>query len=415
MNVPAVIKTSVRPVRLLALHKQRLLVQPRRINRQTLLFTLRQIGLVQLDAVNTVARSHYTVMFSRVGLYNTTDLDSLQYPGRDVFEQWAHATCLLPVEDFKHFSPVFAQRRSERMRYGHRRILGDDVIDRKRIALRAVTEHGPVSPRFFGHSVSQPHMWWNRRPARAILDLLLYEGYLAVERRVNFGCIYDLVGRVIGGTSSRRLTPQDYLRWSTTRALSCMGVATAIDVADYYRNNIIRTREMLNELVEENFVSPVAVEGWPEQAYILTDDVPLLKKAQRGDFRPLLTTVLSPFDNLIWTRERVRRLFGFEYRNQMYAPVETRRPTSGYYVMPILHHDRIVGTLDPKAERSTSILQVKSLVLEPKLTSSPRSMKALAGAIVDFMRFNGCRWVRLETASARRALSGYVASDLLKR
>jgi len=186
-----------------------------------------------------------------------------------------------------------------------------------------------------------------------------------------------------------------------------MGVATAVDIADYFRNNIRHTREILGHLVRENVVLPITIDEWSDIAYILRDDLSLLKRAEHGEYKPTVTALLSPFDNLIWTRSRVRNLFGFEYRNRMYAPVASRSDTSGYYVMPILHRDHIIGQLDPRANRRTATLHVKSLSFEPNVRISGHLLKALAGTITDFMRFNHCEHIELERVtptSARRQL-----------
>jgi len=380
---------SNRSARLLALHKQGLLARPAVASKDSVLETVKRLGTVQLDAVNIAGRSHYTVIFSRLGPYPQHYLDELQYPDRALFEQWLHAACLVSGELYDFYRPLFSKRRRDPLRYGHRRALESrEAVDYKDL-LKGVRDRGPLTSAMMNPSPHQQNGWWKRSATRTALDLLYYEGYLGIHHRANFVPLYDLPERL----GHRRVHPSptyaDYMRATTLRALSCLGVATASDVADYFRNSIVATRVTLSSLVENRQVVPVSVEGWTAAAFMLSADLPLIDRVE-CEFKASLTTVLSPFDNLIWTRERVKNLFDFEYRNRMYAPRHNRDAFGGYYLMPLLHHDELIGCIDPKVDRAASTLRINSLKLRPEIRSSSRILSSVKGALTDFAAFNHC-------------------------
>ena len=183
---PAVARMSLETARTLAVVKQGLHRRPPVANKQALLDAIRQIGLLQLDTINVVARSHYLVILSRVGLYDRADLDALLYPDRRLFEQWAHAACLIPVEDFQYFAPVILARRQRPMQPWLHRSLGEDSQQILDAVLAEVREQGPLSSRDFEDPRDQRGTWWDWKPAKTALEILLEQGYLLVDRRAWF-------------------------------------------------------------------------------------------------------------------------------------------------------------------------------------------------------------------------------------
>jgi uncharacterized protein YcaQ len=178
----------------------------------------------------------------------------------------------------------------------------------------------------------------------------------------------------------------DYDRWATLRSVDRLGVATAIQVSDYYRQRIPATRTRLETLAAEEAVVPVEVEGWKEQAYVLPDNVPLLEEIAQGQHQPTLTTFLSPFDNLTWYRDRLSDLFDFDYRIELYTPKLQRK--YGYYVLPILHKGRFVGRLDPKTDRKNKTFIVHAIYLEPGVKITDELVAGIADAMREFMAFH---------------------------
>lgn len=383
-----------------------------RANRQTLLEAIRRIGLLQLDTINVVARSHYLVMLSRVGLYDPVDLDALLYPDRQLFEQWAHAACLIPIEHYPYLAPVIAARRGTPLydSWSHRR-LGDDPQATLDSVLADIRDRGPRASSDFEDPRANRGTWWDWKPAKVALEVLFDWGFIAVDRRVNFQRYYDLAERVLPPEALQPLAGlslDDWRAWATLRSVAHLGVATAGQASDYYRQKKPVVRSTLQVLLEQGTLLPVKVEGWKETAYLDPADLPLLKDIEAGGYQPELTTFLTPFDNLIWDRQRVLDLFGFDYHIEMYTPAASRR--YGYYVMPILHRGRLVGRLDPKADRASKTLLVRAVYLEPGVALTDELVTGVAAALCEFATFHGSERIVVERAEPEVLLPGLLAA-----
>jgi uncharacterized protein YcaQ len=375
--------------------KQGLHHRPAAADKPTLLDIVQRIGLLQLDTIHVVARSHYLVMLSRAGLYDPAGLDALLYPDRCLFEQWAHAACLIPVADYPYFAPIIQARRDSPQHGWVERRLGGDPDGLVAAVLDEVRQRGPLASRDFEDTRKQRASWWDWKPAKTALEVLFDRGHLMVDRREHFARFYDLAERVLpasGEPPSR--TMKDFRRWATLRSVACLGVATASHASDYYRQRKPAVRAQMERLAAQGVLVPAAVEGWKETAYLDPADLPLLEEIEAGAHRPALTTLLSPFDNLIWDRQRVRDLFGFDYRIEMYTPAAQRK--HGYYVLPILHRGRLVGRLDPKADRAASRLIVRAIYLEPDEPVTADLRAGIAGALREFMAFHGSEMLTIE-------------------
>lgn len=406
----ASINLSLEAVRTLAVVKQGLHQRPRAADRLALVESIRRIGLLQLDTIHVVARSHYLVMLSRVGLYNPDDLDALLFPNRCLFEQWAHAACLIPVEDYAFFSPAILARRERSIQPWVASRLGDDADEVLEAVLTEVRTRGPLASRDFDDPRGQRGTWWDWKPAKTALEVLFAQGYLMVDRRVNFQRYYDLAERVLPASADPpSYTVEDWHRWAVMRGLACLGVATAGHVSDYYRLKKPATRSTIAGLAQEGVVVPVQVEGWKDTAYLDPADLPLAGEIQAGAYPSTLTTFLSPFDNLIWDRERVRELFGFDYRAEMYQPAAKRK--YGYFVLPILHNGRLVGRMDPKADRKPKTMLVRAIYLEPGEALADDLLAGIARALREFMAFHGSETLVVER-SEPEALRGELLARL---
>jgi uncharacterized protein YcaQ len=395
MSIPSPLKLSLETARILAVVKQGLHRRPQAADKQALLEAIRRIGLLQLDTISVVERSHYLVMLSRVGLYDPADLDALLYPDRQLFEQWAHAACLIPVEDYPSFAPTIQARRDRPIPPYRLSRLGDDPEATLEAVLAEIRARGPLASRDFEDPREERGSWWDWKPAKTALEILFAQGHLLIDHRVSFQRYYDLAERVLPASAGPlSLTLEDWQRWAALQSVSRFGVATAAHASDYYRQSKPSARVALQALANEGAVVPVEVEGWKHAAYLDSADLPLVEEIQAGGLKPELTTFLSPFDNLIWERERVRELFGFDYRIEMYTPAAQRR--YGYYVLPILHRGRLVGRLDPKADRKSRTLVVKAIYLEPQQPVLDELASAIALALHEFMAFHSSDSLRLE-------------------
>lgn len=322
-----------------------------------------QLGTIQLDAVNVLARTQFLVPFSRIGAYDPAGLLALSGPGRPWFEYWGHAASLLPVELhplLRFRMESFSTDQVTSSAYQERRRAWRAEHAQYLAAVRAeVTEGGPLAASQLSEPRRQTGEWWDRRSlGRRALELLFGDGVLSAWRSASFERIYDLTERVIPAQVLAVPTPrqEDAQRQLVGLAAQAMGVATVADLADYFWMRPPAAKARAAELVEEGRLWPVTVEGWREKAYMSPGSVP--KAIRRTE-----ATLISPFDSLIWRRDRAQRLFGFHYRIEIYVPGPQR--AHGYYVMPLLLGDQLVGRFDLKADRQARALLVQGAYAEP--------------------------------------------------
>lgn len=393
----AIQSLSLATARALALVQQGLHRRLHSPDQAGLLAAIRQLGLLQLDSIHVVARSHYLVMLSRVGLYDPADLDRLLYPDCVLFEHWAHEACLIPREDLPWCTPAMWARRGQPPDRTGR--LGDDPQRTLDEVLAAVAARGPLASKDFADPRGRRGAWWDWKPAKVALEVLFAEGALLVQRRERFQRLYDLAERVLPESAQPpELTLGEAQRQMLLQGVRHLGVATLRHARDYYRLDQPAAAAALKALLAEEALVPVEVESWPKPAYLDPADVALVGEIEAGRRPATLTTLLAPFDNLLWHRPRLRELFGFDYRLEAYAPAARGRKY-GYYVMPILHRGRLIGRLDPKADRASGTLIVQAIYLEPGEVLTDELRAGLARALGEFAAFNGCARIEVRAAS----------------
>jgi uncharacterized protein len=329
--------------------------RPRRPGPIHLAAIIRRLGLLQIDFVNVLVPSHYLVAYSRLGPYNRATLDRVVYGGREFTEQWAHEASIVPVETW----PLLRHRRETHIA----RPWGFDSIMTQHhhyveTAIGAIREKGPLGPADLPDPTHTgrrlPDSWYGSVP-RAVLEACFGRGQLAVtKRRENFSRVFDLAERVIPPEHyHRELDRHGSQRELLLLAARACGVGTAADLADYFRMKVGEARPRIAELIDGGGLSEVKVEGWREPAYIHHETA--LKAGLDGG--PVnARALLSPFDPLIWFRPRTKRLFGFDYRFEIFVPAAKRK--WGSYVLPFLMGDRLAARVDLKSDRPNSRLLV---------------------------------------------------------
>lgn len=346
--------------RALLLAAQGLDRRPRRnATKRDVLATIRRMGVLQIDTISVVNRSPYFVLWSRLGGYDPKWLDQLLAEGK-LFEYWAHEACFLPIEDYPLFRNRMLDRSWTKWRYSHAVMEKNaDVV--KRI-LATIREHGPVRSADFERR-GPGGGWWEWKPEKRILESLFTAGELMIARREGFQRIYDLRERVLPSWDDAKLpSTDDVHRTLALKAVRALGVAKAKWVADYFRMGKKPTPALVRALANEGALLEVHVEGWKEPGYVHPDHQALAERAAAGKVKPVLTTLLSPFDPIVWDRTRGSELFGFEYRIECYTPAPKR--VYGYFVLPILRRGALVGRLDAKAHRREGVFEVKAVYLE---------------------------------------------------
>ena len=333
---------------------------PREALRRDVARTVRGLGLVQIDSVNVLVRSHYLPLYSRLGPYDPQLLDAAAYDGRrrQLFEYWGHEASLIPVEH----QPLLRWRMQRARKNGDGVWGGVARFGREHAAfcrevLAEIAGRGPLGVSEIATGGKRAGHWWGWSRGKVALEWLFWTGQVTTHSRRRFERIYDLPERVLPAHVLAAPTPaaDDAQRRLLRIAIGALGVATARDLRDYFRLPAVDASARIAELVEARELLPIAVEGWRATAYV----TPGLVVPRRIEAR----TVLSPFDSLVWYRDRLQRLFEFHYRIEIYTPAHKR--LHGYYVLPFLLGDRLVARVDLKADRANGRLLVLNTHYEP--------------------------------------------------
>ncbi|ULU27598.1 winged helix-turn-helix domain-containing protein [Dyella terrae] len=374
--------------------------------------TVARMRLLQIDSIHVVARSPYLVLYSRLGDYDPQWLEGVLEDGR-IAESWAHEACFVPAADLPLHQAWRTQRamhwaykHADRMHREHRE--GMDAL------LTRIRDNGAARAADFESETRSAGGWWSWKPEKRWLEAWFALGELMVTRRERFQRVYDLAERVLEkleppmDPALLALDHEALRRRFILDSVRALGVTQARWVADYYRLKPAVTDKELAPWVGSGELLMVQVADWNVPAYVHRDNEALLAQAASGQLRPTHTTLLSPFDPIVWDRARAQILFGFEYTIECYVPAPKRR--YGYYVLPILHRGRLIGRLDAKAHRREGVFEVKALFLEPDVEATPRLLEDVAGAIRASAQWHGTPKVKLarsrptSVAPALRAL-----------
>ena len=311
--------------------------------------TLDRLAVLQLDSVNVFERSHYLPFFARLGAYDKADLDRLLYRRRgDYIEYWAHQAAIIPLEHrpLWHWSMAEWHTKKEVGRWGAE---NPAMLDFVRAEL--ATASRPLTASQIEHDANARRgPWWGWSDVKMALEVLFMWGEV-VTGRSRFERTYELTERRVPAELLARDIPRDEaIRELTLLAVRALGIGTLRDIADYYRLLQAPVKTALDELVDAGDVVPVAVRDWNRAAWMATD--------ARIPRRIEAAALLSPFDPVVWERERALRMFGFHYRIEIYTPAPQR--VFGYYTLPLLIDEALVGRIDLKSDRQSGVLRVQS-------------------------------------------------------
>jgi len=335
---------------------------------------IRQMHVLQIDTINVIARSPYLVLWSRLGDYNPRWLEDLLAEGA-LFEYWSHAACFLPIEEYPLYRHVYESWLGGRAHQW----LDEHATVAKRV-MDHIRTHGEARSSDFERTDGQKGSWWNWKDEKVALEYLFYAGELMVRKRHNFQRIYDLRERVLAGVEELpAFSPaeaHDQFVLDTVRAL---GVTKAEWIADYFRLSKTDTRAALKRLEKQDRLMTVEVEGWNVPGYIHPGDRKQVEAASKGKIPRSKTTFLSPFDPLVWDRARALDLFHFDYKIEVYTPAPKRK--YGYFTLPILYDNALIGRIDPKAHRKEGVFEVKALHLESDVVVDDALVAELKAAL----------------------------------
>ncbi|MFD0356675.1 winged helix-turn-helix domain-containing protein [Streptomyces sp. NPDC127110] len=338
---------------------------------------LRHLGAVQLDTISVLARSHELIPYARLGAVGREAVEKAYWSDSHAFEYWSHAACILPIEEWPHFS---FRRRANRAR-GHRWHILEDKGQSTRAVLDRLKADGPLTSTELGGAKNGGE-WFEWSETKIAVEWLLDTGEVVCSERRGWKRVYDLAERAVPDALFHDdLDDRECLRRLVALAGQSLGVGTRADIADYHRLK----GEQVDAVIADSGLVPVEVEGWGKPAWA---DPRALATAARGRHR---TTLLSPFDSLVWDRPRTERIFGFTHRLEAYVPKPKR--IHGYFAMPLLAGGRLQGRVDPAREGRTLVARQVSL-------TTPKAAPAMAQALREAAGWVGCDAVRVERAQS---------------
>ncbi len=312
---------------------------------------MRDLDLIQLDSVNVSARTHYWVFFARIGSYSQARLDDWLWRSGEHFEYWAHEASILPQDRF----PLMTHRMTSDRAQGRAAEFDREHPGYLQGVLDEVRDRGPLTASGLEDPGERTGPWWGYGRGKLALEWHFRAGNVNVADRPNFHRLYDVSERVVSEVHRTNIERDEAITVLLERSACALGVGTLADIADYYRIRMPDARRLFPRVIAGGTVTQVAVQGWDRPAF--RHEAARIPRSVSGD------ALLSPFDPLIWFRERALRVFGLHYRIEIYVPQEKR--VYGYYVLPFLMDGSIVARVDLKNDRSNRVLRVRSAHLEP--------------------------------------------------
>jgi len=377
-----ILKIDKAQARAIALHAQGLdTIHSFGIGKEGALNTVKQLGYIQLDTLSVVARAHHHTLWTRSDAYAEMHLDEL-VKEKKVFEYWSHAAAYMPMEDFR-----FSLPRKETFRKGRSHWFGKDKKVMKYVLDRIKAE-GPLQSRDF-ETDKKRASWFDWKPAKNALEQLFQDGTLMVAGRKGFQKVYDLAENILpAGINTSLPTKEEYARHLIENTLKAHGFASVKEITHLRKGMGPIVLRALNIMLKEGEVTEFQIENIKEKQYsILSIRNPKYRN-------PETAVLLSPFDNAVIMRNRLKNIFDFDYGIECYLPEHKR--TFGYFCLPILYGNQFVGRLDPKADREKEVFIVKSLHLEHPPANMDKFLPFLANAIKRFAAFNNCKKIVTE-------------------
>ncbi len=402
MSTPQI---STQEARRLFLGAQGLLADPaRKATPATLAKLIEQMGFVQLDSINYVERAHHLTLGSRLDAYRHEHFSHLLETKRHLFEHWTHDASAIPTIWFRHWKPRFKRYEGRLLnpsswinRLGKER---DQILE---FVCQRIEREGPLRSQDFEHDrKGKSAGWWDWKPQKTALEYLWFTGELMITRREKFQKVYDLTERVLPNhTTLAHPSEADHIEWACRTAFERLVIATPKEIADFWHAiTLAQARQWCEQAAKSGELVAVTIEATigekPRTSFALSDWQARLRKLPEPPERMRL---LSPFDPVIRDRARVERLFGFDYRFEAFVPEPQRK--YGYYVLPILEGDQLVGRIDPKFQRERDTLEVRKVYWEPTIKVTKARLKRFDEALARLANLIGAQKMEI-TEKARR-------------
>lgn len=366
---------SLSTARALILQAQGLLHAPNsQATKETVLAAIQNLGVLQIDTINIVARSPYLSLFSRMGDYDPAWLDALLAEGK-LFEYWAHAASFLPMEQYSYHRRLML----EKLRWHRYQAWYLDHQADSDAVFAHVKANGSVKSADFERKDGKKGTWWDWKIEKDALEYWFAAGELMITRREKFQRVYDLREQVLP-TWEDTLAPSldESICYLVLKTVQALGLSRPVWVADYFRLPKNMVKAALKQLLESGALQEVKVESWEEPALLPAETAAQIN-SNPAELEATYTTLLSPFDSLIWDRQRTRQIFGFNFSIECYLPAAKRK--YGYYLLPVLYHGALVARLDAKAHRKAGMFEVKALYWEPGINIEDQMLSEVGRAI----------------------------------
>lgn len=353
---------------------------------------IERMGLLQIDTISVVARSPYLVLFSRLGDYQPEWLEQA-LAARQLFEYWAHEACFLPIDDFG----LLRHRMLDPQGMGWKH--SQEWVNKHHAAIEALLQHvvaqGPVRSADFTAEKRGANGWWDWKPEKRHLEILFTTGKLMVAERRNFHRVYDLTQRLLPDwdDNAHALPQAEAQQEMLRRSCRYLGIFRAEWLADYYRLKRVAPKKLLETLVQQEEISPVNIDGLDGEFYVHQSLAAELALAEQGKLKSSVTSLLSPFDPVVWDRRRALELFDFDYRLECYTPKEKRQ--YGYFTLPLLQRGELIGRVDAKMHRKQGVFEIISFHLQPKTKLNKQRCQDIRQAITRTAKWHGAQQVSL--------------------
>ncbi|WP_232962194.1 winged helix-turn-helix domain-containing protein [Paracoccus tegillarcae] len=363
--------------------------------RADLLALINRLGFVQVDSINTVARAHDMILWSRRRSYRPQVMRRMVDRDRSLFEHWTHDAAVIPTEFLPHWRWRI-DRHAPSLRARYLAWHGPEFEARLDQVIAHIREHGPAGSTDVGPDEQRSSGgWWDWNPSKAALEFLWQTGQLAVTRRDGFAKLYDLTHRVLPPCDT--MTDARAMDWATNAALDRLGFATHSELAAFWgRIKPDEAAAWVKAALARGELEPIQIasaDGTTRRSLARPGLEPRADAATRG------IRILSPFDPALRDRKRTERLFGFHYRIEVFVPEAKRK--FGYYVFPILEDDRLIGRVDARAKRAEGTLVVSALWLEPGIRPAKHRLARIEAQLARLARFAQCDRVDYETGWQR--------------
>jgi uncharacterized protein YcaQ len=383
MNIPETI--HINDARRIIYHSQQLTPKKKSetVNKINLYKIIEKLSYLQIDTISVVERSHHHILWSRMPGYKKEMLDELLEKDKLIFEYWSHAAAFLPMSDYK-FSLIrkrsFAKK-NKTWRSDYKKLV-KYVLDR-------IKSEGPLQSRDFEDKKTGDSGWWNWKPSKDALDYLFHTGELMISKRKGFQKVYDLTERVLPDFADTNIPSEsEFYKYLINRSVNSNGITRKNEILYLRRVDKRKFDIALKELLEEKIIAKISVAGIDNDFfYTSKENLEILSLK-----RPVkIINILSPFDNFIIQRKRLKELFDFDYQIECYVPEAKRK--YGYFCLPVMHGDKFIGRIDAKAFRDKNTFVIKNQYFENDAELKLEMNRKYLNKITEFAKFNNCKKV----------------------